>query len=104
MTHTGEKPHCCPYCTHRSTFKSNITKHILRKHGVSAAATTSINAAPPSQRLIIQDSYSCAHAENAQSLAMDLECHDATTRTSDENIVTVGTDSNVGSGCYQSGT
>ena len=39
MVHTGEKPHKCPYCEHRSTFKSNITKHIARIHGAEQLAT-----------------------------------------------------------------
>ncbi|XP_018012521.1 longitudinals lacking protein, isoforms A/B/D/L isoform X9 [Hyalella azteca] len=32
MIHSGVKPHKCPFCSHRSTFKSNITKHALRIH------------------------------------------------------------------------
>ncbi|KAF2368655.1 Zinc finger C2H2-type, partial [Trinorchestia longiramus] len=32
MIHSGTKPHKCPYCSHRSTFKSNVTKHVSRIH------------------------------------------------------------------------
>ncbi|XP_076059150.1 uncharacterized protein LOC143035883 isoform X33 [Oratosquilla oratoria] len=37
-THTGERPHACPYCHYRSTQKSNLTRHILRHHNKEAAA------------------------------------------------------------------
>ena len=32
-THTGEKPYCCPLCSHRSALKCNLRTHILNIHG-----------------------------------------------------------------------
>ncbi|XP_018023138.1 protein tramtrack, beta isoform isoform X11 [Hyalella azteca] len=33
MTHTGEKPHACPFCMHRSVRKSDMLLHMSRRHG-----------------------------------------------------------------------
>lgn len=30
--HTGEKPHPCPYCAYRGTWKHVLTRHIRLKH------------------------------------------------------------------------
>ncbi|KAK4309635.1 hypothetical protein Pmani_018746 [Petrolisthes manimaculis] len=32
LTHTGEKPHACPYCPHRARLKFNLHKHIRALH------------------------------------------------------------------------
>ena len=34
MTHTGLKPYCCAQCKAQFTTKSNLERHILRRHGV----------------------------------------------------------------------
>ncbi|KAG0723551.1 RE1-silencing transcription factor A [Chionoecetes opilio] len=32
LTHTGEKPHACPFCPHRARLKFNLHKHIRALH------------------------------------------------------------------------
>ena len=32
MTHTGEKPFQCQYCSYRAVLKESVKKHVLRKH------------------------------------------------------------------------
>ena len=34
MTHTGERPHLCPYCHHGFIQPNDCKKHILKIHGV----------------------------------------------------------------------
>ena len=34
MTHTGLKPYCCAACKAQFTTKSNLERHVLRRHGV----------------------------------------------------------------------
>lgn len=31
-THTGEKPYQCPLCLYRAAQRTNLKRHILRKH------------------------------------------------------------------------
>lgn len=31
-THTGEKPYQCPVCLYRAAQRTNLKRHILRKH------------------------------------------------------------------------
>ncbi|XP_063595842.1 zinc finger protein 775-like [Penaeus indicus] len=38
LTHTGEKPHACPYCPHRARLKFNLHKHIRALHKDQLAA------------------------------------------------------------------
>lgn len=33
LSHTGEKPYKCPFCSHGATQKSNLKKHIYNIHG-----------------------------------------------------------------------
>lgn len=35
MIHTGEKPFCCPHCSHSSNRKGNIIAHILSVHQIN---------------------------------------------------------------------
>ncbi|XP_066964670.1 protein tramtrack, beta isoform-like isoform X16 [Macrobrachium rosenbergii] len=35
LTHTGEKPYLCPYCSHRAALKGNLKVHIITIHGKS---------------------------------------------------------------------
>ena len=32
--HTGERPYCCSYCNGTFNRKSNLDRHILRKHPI----------------------------------------------------------------------
>ena len=38
-THTGERPYPCTYCKHRSADKSNLKKHMYRRHSVEMMQT-----------------------------------------------------------------
>ena len=40
MTHTGEKPVACPFCSYKTITKSCLKKHILGNHREAAAAST----------------------------------------------------------------
>lgn len=33
LTHTGEKPYPCPYCSHRAALKGNLKVHVITVHG-----------------------------------------------------------------------
>ncbi|MPC10550.1 Zinc finger and BTB domain-containing protein 7A [Portunus trituberculatus] len=33
-THTGEKPHICPLCTHRTSRRDHLREHIRTIHGL----------------------------------------------------------------------
>lgn len=41
-THTGEKPYQCPVCFYRAAQRTNLKRHILRKH-----QTRSLPTVPP---------------------------------------------------------
>lgn len=38
LTHTGEKPFQCPYCTYRAALKFNLVSHIKNIHKLPASA------------------------------------------------------------------
>lgn len=40
LTHTGQRPHVCPHCPHRTALRSNLIKHIRAIHRVPPPHTT----------------------------------------------------------------
>lgn len=86
MTHTGEKPHKCPYCSHRSVFKSNITKHMVRRHGqttahklrrrtLSHSATFSEHSTPSSGRNSLEQASNVLSDGNIMAVMNNLMSH-----------------------------
>ncbi|KAK7081620.1 hypothetical protein SK128_011851 [Halocaridina rubra] len=41
-THTGEKPHSCPYCHHRTSRRDHLREHIRSIHGVNLIRNSQI--------------------------------------------------------------
>lgn len=46
FTHTGEKPHACPYCPHRNSRMDKLKHHMLTKHRDLLAPPTSTSTFP----------------------------------------------------------
>lgn len=41
LTHTGEKPHACPFCPYRAALKGNLKVHIIGVHRQIVATSDS---------------------------------------------------------------
>ena len=59
MTHTGLKPYCCAQCKAQFTTKSNLERHILRRHGVLDKAGQAKYVIKLSQELILKNYMGC---------------------------------------------
>ncbi|KAA0185751.1 hypothetical protein HAZT_HAZT000642 [Hyalella azteca] len=72
MIHSGVKPHKCPFCSHRSTFKSNITKHALRIHPEAFRKFNQVTSEKKLRFLVVLMLISLCHLQESTFYASNL--------------------------------